>query len=414
VAARHASKKSVVPRVALVVVIVVVAAVGGFVAVQLTRAVPRQTVSTVQLASVTVPGKAVLPWPSPGQAAVTIAGITPVLTSGPETAAPMASLAKMMTALLILRDHPLTGQEPGPTLTVTAADVAILNAQQAVQGSVLPVTAGETLSERQALEALMIPSADNIAELLAAWDAGSLSAFLTKMNAEAASMGMAHTTYTDPSGLDQKTVSTPLDQLMVARAAMANPVLAGIVGMPSATFAVGGTLANINHYVGHFGDIGVKTGSDSYAGGCWAFAAVQKVAGTPRLVLGVVMGVRGTSQGLVIPALQAGLTLASALASSIHPVTVAPAGTIVGYVHAPWRGAVALRTTSALQGLARAGQTITPQIRLRVPGGRSVRLGAALGQVRVRAGDFVGAGSTPVVAAGSGAGPSLWWRLTHF
>src|SRR5580692_9639747 len=160
------------------VIIVLVIALAGGVVIQLRRTVPRQTVSATRLASFTVPGSSNLPWPSVGEAAVTIEGVTPVRTSGSDKPVPIASLAKMMTAMLILRDHPLTGAEQGPLLTISAADMATYNAQRSVQGSVLPVTVGEQLTERQALEGIMLPSADNIAELLAEWDAGSVSAFV--------------------------------------------------------------------------------------------------------------------------------------------------------------------------------------------------------------------------------------------
>src|SRR4029077_11375616 len=136
---------------------------------------------------------------------------------------------------------------------------------------------------------------------------------------------------------DPGTVSNARDQLLVASAAMSVPVLAAIADMPNATFPIAGNVVNFNHDVGHFGVVGVKTGSDSYAQGCWAFAAVRTVAGAPRAVFGVVLGIHGTSQGLIVPALAAGVALADAIPNTVQRVTVAPAGTIVGYVDAPWR-----------------------------------------------------------------------------
>jgi len=70
----------------------------------------------------------------------------------------------------------------------------------------------EQLTELQALQALLLPSANNIAAVLARWDGGSAGRFVARMNATARSLGMTHTRYTDPSGYDDATVSTAADQ----------------------------------------------------------------------------------------------------------------------------------------------------------------------------------------------------------
>ena len=84
----------------------------------------------------------------------------------------------------------------------------------------MDVAAGEAISERHALEALLLPSADNMAWILARWDAGSQDAFVARMNAAARRLGMTGTRYTDASGLDSSTVSTTADQVRFGMAAM--------------------------------------------------------------------------------------------------------------------------------------------------------------------------------------------------
>ncbi len=98
----------------------------------------------------------------------------------------------------------------------------------------MPVVAGETITERQALEALLLPSADNMAWILARWDAGSQAAFVARMNDTARRLGMTGTSYTDPSGLDPSTTSTAADQVRLGLAAMRVPALAAIAAMPTA------------------------------------------------------------------------------------------------------------------------------------------------------------------------------------
>jgi D-alanyl-D-alanine carboxypeptidase (penicillin-binding protein 5/6) len=198
-----------------------------------------------------------------------------------------------MTAYLVLRDHPLRPGEQGPTITLTDADVADTDRRRGQQESVVSIAAGEQLTERQALQALLLPSANNIAAVLARWDAGSADRFVVRMNATARSLGMTHTRYTDPSGYDDATVSTAADQMRIVDRAMRLPVFASIVATPSATLPVAGTVHNTNTLLGHDGFVGVKTGSTAAAGGCFAFRAISRIDGKRTTITGVVLGQPG-------------------------------------------------------------------------------------------------------------------------
>src|SRR5262249_24073033 len=149
-----------------------------------------------------------------GQAAVQI-GRSQVQAGPNQHAAAIASLAKVMTAYLVLRDHPLRPGQDGPTITLTDADVADTDRRRRQEQSVASIVAGEQLTERQALRALLLPSANNTAAVLARWAAGSTDRFVARMNATARSLSMTHTRYTDPSGYDDATVSTAADQLRI-------------------------------------------------------------------------------------------------------------------------------------------------------------------------------------------------------
>jgi D-alanyl-D-alanine carboxypeptidase (penicillin-binding protein 5/6) len=226
-------------------------------------------------------------WPSQGQAAIVIGDGRPKVSPDQEPA-PIASLAKVMTAYLTLERYPLSGAGGGFTMTVTAAQAEDV-AEEADEGqSVVAVEAGERLSERRLLEALLIPSGNNIARMLAARVAGSEEAFVDAMNEAAGALGMDATTYTDPSGFDPGTVSTAADQLRVFRRAMHFAAFRRIVSMGSVTLPVAGTLTNFNPLLdqGYAG----KTGSDSAAGGCLAFFTPVTVGGRRTTAVGVVMG----------------------------------------------------------------------------------------------------------------------------
>ena len=229
-------------------------------------------------------------WPVHGQAAFVQTGQSQVHAGPNQHPAPIASVAKVMTAYLVLRDHPLRLGEDGPTITLTDADVADTDRRRRQQESVVPIAAGEQLTERQALHALLLPSANNIAAVLARWDAGSEDRFVARMNATARSLGMPHTRYTDPSGYDDATVSTAADQVRLVDRAMRLPVFASIVATPSATLPVAGTVHNTNRLLGYNGFVGVKTGSTAAAGGCFAFRAIRWIDGKRTTITGVVLG----------------------------------------------------------------------------------------------------------------------------
>jgi D-alanyl-D-alanine carboxypeptidase (penicillin-binding protein 5/6) len=256
-------------------------------------------------------------WPAYGQAAVQV-GQSQVQAGPNQHAAAIASVAKVMTAYVVLRDHPLRPGEDGPTITLTDADVADTDRRRRRQESVLSIAAGEQLTERQALQALLLPSANNIAAVLARWDADSVNRFVARMNAAARSMGMTHTRYTDPSGYDDATASTAADQVRVVDRAMRLPVFASIVATPSTTLPVAGTVHNTNTLLGHNGFVGVKTGSTAAAGGCFAFRAIRWIDGKRTTITGVVLGQPGDNQ------VAAGLAAADAMVDRITGHRAAP------------------------------------------------------------------------------------------
>src|SRR3984957_1132651 len=141
-------------------------------------------------------------WPADGVSAAGITGYGVTNGPGATRPVPIASVAKLMTAYVILQDHPLSASGPGPDITVQPSEAAAYPSQVTDGDSVVAIAAGETLTERQALEALLLPSADNMAWILARWDAGSQAAFTAQMNTTARRLGMTDTHYTDPSGLD--------------------------------------------------------------------------------------------------------------------------------------------------------------------------------------------------------------------
>lgn len=350
-----------------------------------------------------------LAWPGEGEAAMEVPGVGSFGSSGGVQPAPIASVAKVMTAYLTLRQHPLAARRSGFALTVTPAEVAEEGERVELGESTLAVRAGERLSERQALEALLLPSANNVAAMLAVHDAGSVGAFVARMNAAARRLGMDATTYTDPSGFEPTTVSTAADQLRLARAAMDEPAFAAIVAEPWARLPVAGRVANINGLVGEDGYVGIKTGSDSAAGGCLMFAKRVWVDRRRLTVLGVVLGQR---DGALVPAALAGARrLGDSAAAALRMRTALPAGARVLEVSSPAGGATAVVTGTSVREIGWAGLRVPVAVGEAHVGG-PLSAGERLATVTVGAGAGA-AGQAAAVAARPLGGPSLGWRLRH-
>ena len=357
-------------------------------------------------AYVRMPGRApAFAWPREGQAAVEVPGVGTAASPSAQRPVPIASVAKVMTAYLTLREHPLAPGAEGFEITITPAEVTEEGERMELDESVAPVRAGERLSERQALAALLLPSANNVAALLAVHDAGSIPAFLARMNRTARELGMRSTTYTDPSGFEQGTVSTASDQLRLARVAIRIHAFAHIVDESSARLPVAGRVFNYDALVGSEGFVGIKTGSDDAAGGCLMFAKRALLAGRRLTVLGVVLGQR--SGALVEAALQSARTLARSAAASVREGTFLPRGTRVLRVSAADGRSTTVTTSAALRGLGWGGSLYRVSVAASA-GGRRVRAGQPLASVTV-----AGAGSVRASALHELPGPSLGWRLAH-
>jgi D-alanyl-D-alanine carboxypeptidase (penicillin-binding protein 5/6) len=344
-----------------------------------------------------------------------VVGVGSIRSFRGDLVTPLASLTKLMTALVVLKQHPLDVSAPGPTIEITAADVAVYRADLASDQSVLEVSAGERLSERQALEGLLVPSANNLALVLATWDAGSTGAFVARMNAMARSLGLRRTHFVEPSGLAPGDAGTAIDMTRLGADALANPTIASIVDLGEVTLPVAGNVINYDYAVGHHGIIGIKTGSSSAAGGNFVFAARQHISGRTLTVVGAVLKQEGVSD--LDTALAMGQRLAAAALHSVRPLTVLRSGTTAVRVRAPWSSVLILgRTTRAVHIFGTPGRVASlrtvlgPAITRGDP--RRIRRGERLATVTITlAGRRY---AVPVTASGNLSPPTLHYRLTRF
>ncbi|WP_411573999.1 D-alanyl-D-alanine carboxypeptidase [Streptomyces fradiae] len=270
----------------LVILLVIV-----FATVQLLRPLPEPSLALSAEPAYTFEGGALkMPWPTEGQGAVEVEGVGVIGTYGPQKPAPTASVAKAMTAYVLLRDHPIKDKDAGPKLVI---DQLTEDQASNPDWSTAPVEKGQEYTQGELLQLLMVRSANNVAHFLARWDAGSEEAFIKKMNDAAKDLGMTETTYTDASGFDKGTVSTPKDQLKLAKAVMRFDAFREIVDMPNVDLPqIGRRLENGNTILLKDGVNGIKTGTSTPAGGNLLWSASTVVDGEVRRVLGVVMNVK--------------------------------------------------------------------------------------------------------------------------
>src|SRR5262249_6705433 len=122
------------------------------------------------------------------------------------------------------------------------------------------------------------------------------------------------------SGLAASTVSTPADQVLLGRAVMAQPVLAGIVAMRTAGGPGGGQVQKLHRLLGSDPIVGLKTGTTSAAGGCGLLAALPPVSGRRTLIIAAVFGQPGSLSASLANALAAGRQLVLAVDYALdHP-----------------------------------------------------------------------------------------------
>jgi D-alanyl-D-alanine carboxypeptidase (penicillin-binding protein 5/6) len=312
----------------------------------------------------------------------------------------------MMTAHVILKSHPLQAGQSGPVIELTTRDAARWLEMLAQDQSSLPVTAGQRMTQLQLLQGLLVPSANNYAEILANWDAGSVSAFVQKMNAEALALGMKETHYADTSGFSAASVSTPADQLILARAAMADPVFASIVRLEQVAIPGVGTVSAVNQLLGVDGVIGIKTGFTEQAGGNLAFAAKHDAAGAEVSVYGIVLGQETRPEAFSVTR-----TLLASLDGNLEFKRVMTSGQPIATVETDWGVSVDLIVNEDVQLLAWPGLVMTTTVKLDAFSAPK-SAGDQVGWVNVVLGEQ--ARRLPLVLAKDLNGPGLPWRLRRF
>jgi serine-type D-Ala-D-Ala carboxypeptidase (penicillin-binding protein 5/6) len=200
---------------------------------------------------------------------------TPLWTQDLDVRRPMGSITKVMTALVVLQAGDLSRK-----IEVTKAAVRYVSRDGASSAGLIP---GDVLTARQLLAAMLIPSGCDAAYLLATAYGPGRPAFIAKMNATAAKLGMTSTHFTSFDGMpyptEHSTYSTPADLVTLGLAAMKYPLFRAIVStrvyrLPVTAGHHRYVWRQTNKLIGSYrGALGIKTGDTKAAGNCLLFEA---------------------------------------------------------------------------------------------------------------------------------------------
>ncbi|MFD7084108.1 hypothetical protein [Streptomyces sp. NPDC059918] len=392
------------PLVALVAIILAV--------VQLVRPLPEPKLTMTAKSSYTFDGgNPVLPWPKEGQAYMAAAGLGTVGSFGEQKPVAIGSVAKTMTAYVILKNHPLKKGEKGPLIDIdqTAVDDGAKSSEG--ESTVGTLKAGDKINEYDALAAIMIPSANNVARLLARWDSGGdQEAFVKKMNEAAKELGMTNTTYTDPSGLDATTVSTAEDQVKLGLKVVEMPELVAITKLPEWTDQYGKKWRNYNTLIPGNGALGIKTGSTTKAGGNLLFAAEKQVGKTRQLIVGAVLGQYGVP--ILDTAIAASKQVMLATQKMLVNAPVVKKGDVVGYVDDGLGGHTPVVATADVEAVG--WPSLTVNVKLAAGDGKlpqTAKAGTEIGALTV--GEGASQVKVPVALQSDLAAPGIGSKLTR-
>jgi len=397
-----------------IVLVTILGTAGGYVAWALNAPLPAPTATSRQPAA---PASTAAPisLPDDASSAISISGAEAYLgpdaagiwaTTGTNDPRPMASISKLITALVILEAKPLAdANDPGPTITFSKADHALYDKYYVMGATIAAMPTGSSMTEREALAVMLIPSASNYAEAVSTWAYGSQGAFVSAAGRWLAANGLTGTTFVEPTGMSERNTSTPTDLIALGRLAAANPTIAAIAATPSIAVPDSGVFSNTNDLLGVDGITGLKTGNLGYGSYNLLYTASMDVGiGQPLQIVGVVLG--EYTHESVDNEVRA---LLASIREGFRQVPVATHGQQVGEYRTPWGSSAKIVIAQEASILTWSDTPITVAMQTTAP--KTYTDGEAVGSVTWTAGPNTT--SIPLVIDGRIDPPDEWWRLTH-
>lgn len=346
-----------------------------------------------------------LVWPEYGQSAVATKAYGVLETHGKTSPQATASTAKLITALAIMQKKPFSDSK-GATIHFSQTDVDRYAVYLAGNGSVVPVAAGWQWSQYQALEAVLLASANNVSDSLAVWAFGSLPAYREYAQQMVRAIGMNNTTIgVDASGYSPTTTSTAHDLALLAAKVLEEPMLRQIVKQQTATLPGAGGIENTNQFLRTSEVIGMKTGYTPEAGGVFVLAGQQQIRGQTQDIITVVMGAPGETSGA---AQNAAYRLYESAKANFSYQSIIKAGQQLGVYRPAWSSEDVPIVAKKDVGLFVWSGTM-PTVQMTAT---ALKPGSS-GEIGTVAVVFRGQSQTaPLVVNSSITTPSWWWRVT--
>lgn len=343
-------------------------------------------------------------FPTTGTGAVTILNVpNSTFSYGTDQSLAMASITKLITALVVLDSHPLSLSESGPSITLTSSDTDLYWQHVARNGSVTQVVPGWRFSQRQMLEIMLIPSSNNYADSLAVWAFGSKQQYLTAAQNWLQNHDLRNTTVVDANGLDQRNRSNSADLLKIAELALADPVLAEVVSTKELSVPHLGLLENTNLLLHSVENVrGLKTGTTSIAGACLLWSVQIEAFGTEYTMLGVSLA--GSNQQTLAVQVK---NLFESAADDFQELTLIKAGESLVQYETLWGEAIEAASRDTLMTTSYGAAEIHGEVTA-----DSIQLVSAGEQLGVVNYEFNGEMYwTPLISTGAIEGPDFWWRI---
>ncbi|MCL5794928.1 MAG: hypothetical protein M1338_01020, partial [Patescibacteria group bacterium] len=344
-------------------------------------------------------------WPAYGQSAVGATSQGLIATDNEQKSAPIASIAKTILALCVLKEKPFNRGESGEKYIITQNDIDLYKSNLAQNGSVMPIKLNDQLTEYQLLQGLLIPSGDNIADTLAIWVFGSIENYLKYANDFVANLNLKNTHIADASGLSPQSVSSASDLIVIGEKILANPVLAEIVNQAQVELPVIGVTNNYNTLLGKNGVIGIKTGNTNEAGGCLLSAAKQTIDGRETTLILAILGAPNRAQ-----VLNDTRNFYLNNTNSLQFMNIIKANQVIGQYQTPWGKNINILAKNDVNILVTNKEEITFKNNFSELN-KSQAKNAEVGNLKIVAGPTEI--SVPTVLENKLNIAPFWWKLLH-
>jgi D-alanyl-D-alanine carboxypeptidase (penicillin-binding protein 5/6) len=317
----------------------------------------------------------------------------------------MASIAKVITALVVLKAKPIPTGESGPSITLTAADFQSYLDYDSAGARTVTVFAAEQWTELEVLQALLLGSSNNHADTVARWAFGSVDAYVVAANAWLADNGLAGTTVVDATGLNAASAGTATDLARLAGFAATDPIVSQMLASPASALANRRGVENTTPYLPEENVTGISRSYTDAAGVCFLFTAEVSEGDSSFTFSGAFIGEP------TYDALTADLTaLMESARAGVVPLPVLAAGDAYATFESAWGDEASAvvgvsRTRYAWQAAAPEAATVT------LEDFATARAGANVGQVRL---SVAGEDLSAALKLSEGiADPGPGWRLLH-